>query len=93
MNTALHLITVAGFLVIVWYVRLWFKATLEYKDARRAEIKRRLQVEHKQEQALKQLLAQPMEDAEKFKIVQKFANERHERAVKYVIQDMFEHNQ
>jgi hypothetical protein len=93
MNTFLHLVTVAGFLVIVWYLRLYLKSIFEYKDARRAEIKRRLQVEHKQEVALKQLLAQPMDDAEKFKIVSKFAEERHERAVKYVIQDMFEHNQ
>lgn len=91
MNTFLHLVTVAGFLVIVWYLRLWFRENSEYKSARRAEIKRRLQVEHKQEQALKQLLAQPLEDAEKFQIVQRFANERHERAVKYVIQDLFEH--
>lgn len=90
MNTFLALLAVAGFLVIVWYVRGYLRETSEYKYARRQEIKRRLQVEHKQEEALKSLLMGPADDQEKRDLIAKFADERHKRTVNYVIEDVYE---
>jgi hypothetical protein len=90
MRTFLLILTTIGFLVLVWYLRLYLKETISYKAARRAEIKRRLQVEHKQELALKALLDQPLEDNERFKLEVRAMRERHQRAIYYVIQDSYE---
>lgn len=93
MNTFLHFVAVAGFLIMVWYLRLYLLETVNYKEARRAEIKRRLQVEVKQEEALKTALSGSVDDSERLKLVTKFADERHKRAIHYTIEDMFERHQ
>jgi hypothetical protein len=89
-NILLDLIIVAGWVILVWYFRSFVVETTEYKHARRTEIKRRLQVEHKQEEALKHQLSQPLDDNDKLKLEIRAAHERHQRAVHYVIEDVFE---
>jgi hypothetical protein len=79
--------------IFVYYFRRFVISTVAYKEARSAEIKRRLQVEHQNEKALKQRLSQPIDDFEKLKIEVRAANERHQRAIHYVIEDMFERYQ
>jgi F0F1-type ATP synthase membrane subunit b/b' len=90
MNTFLFftLIVILGYTSFVF--TNYLKQNIKYKEARSAEIKRRLQVEHKQEQNLEQLLKSPMDDREKAKLVAKFARERHQRQIYYVIQDSLE---
>jgi F0F1-type ATP synthase membrane subunit b/b' len=90
MSNFLFLALILIFGVLVYYIRKFLNTTIRYKEARAAEIKRRLQVEHKNEQALKQILTQPLDDMEKLKIEVRAAHERHQRAVHYVIEDMFE---
>jgi hypothetical protein len=90
MNTFLFFIFI---LMIAYPLFMWtryMRTNAEYREARAAEIKRRLQVEHKQEQNLEQLLKSPMDDREKAKLVAKFARERHQRQMYYVIQDSLE---
>jgi hypothetical protein len=90
MNLLLPLLATAFLGVIAYYFRQYVHSTIKYKNARASEIKRRLQVEHKQEQALNERLKQPMDDNDRFKLLTKFAHERHQRAIHYVIEDMFE---
>lgn len=82
------LLLIFGYLV--YYIRKFLSVTIRYKEARSAEVKRRLQVEHKNEQTLKQILTQPLDDMEKLKIEVRAAHERHQRAIHYVIEDVFE---
>lgn len=92
MNTILHLITVAGFLVMVWYVRLFLRETISYKEVRSQEMKRRLQVEAKNELDVKAQL-ENADDDEALKIRIKAMDQRHQRSVGYIIQDMFDRQQ
>jgi hypothetical protein len=82
------LLLIFGYLV--YHIRKFLNVTIRYKEARAAEVKRRLQVEHKNEQTLKQILTQPLDDMEKLKIEVRAAHERHQRAIHYVIEDVFE---
>jgi hypothetical protein len=90
MNTLLFIV----FLVILGYTSQAFTSYLRqnsiYKKARVNEIRRRLQVEHKQEKALEELLKDPMDDKTRQKITATFATERHQRQIYYLIQDTLE---
>lgn len=90
MNIFLHIVTVAILGFVGWTLRAYLRETIEYKAARRTEIKRRLQVENKQEQALTTALAAEIDDNEKVKLVTKYADERHKRAMNYTIEDLYE---
>lgn len=90
MNTLLFFLLVLILGIFAYTLRKYLNTTIAYKEAKAAAIKRRLQVEHKNEQVLKQTLAQPMDDNEKFKIEIRAAHERHQRAIHYVIEDVFE---
>lgn len=90
MTTFLFFIFVLVVAYVGWMYTTHMRSDIDYKTARASEIKRRLQVEHKQEQNLEQLLKSPMDDREKAKLVAKFARERHQRQIHYVIQDSLE---
>jgi hypothetical protein len=82
------------FILVLAYTSFVFtsylKQNIKYKEARSAEIKRRLQVEHKNEVALNEKLKQPMDDKDRIWVITKAAHDRHQRAVHYVIEDIFE---
>lgn len=82
--------TVVGFLAIVWYVRLYIRGTLDYKEVRTQEMRRRLQAEAKQEINAKELLGREADDDARNKLIIRIMNERHQRQISYVIQDLFE---
>lgn len=90
MSDFLLLLLVLILAVLVYCLRKFLNTTIKYREARSHEIKRRLQVEHQNELALKQSLARPMDDIEKLKIEVRAAHERHQRAIHYVIEDLFE---
>jgi hypothetical protein len=92
LNTLISLLFLVVNAVLVWYLRQFLLISIRYKEARAAEIKRRLQVEHKNELVIKQLIERNPDDTEKLKIQVKAMNDRHQRQIDYVIQDMFEHN-
>jgi hypothetical protein len=90
MNTIIALAFLGLFAYLVWNLRSLFYENISYKSARAQEIKRRLQVEYRNDQAMNERLKQPMEDNERMRLITKYAHERHQRAVHYVIADMFE---
>lgn len=90
MHTLIDLLAVAAFVALAWTLRSYLRESIDYKAARRAEIKRRLQVENKQEQALSTALAAEIDDNEKAKLVTKYADERHKRAINYILEDVYE---
>jgi hypothetical protein len=93
MGNFLFFIWILLFGYFTWHVTNYIRSNIDYKLARTKEIKRRLQVEHKQEQVLNERLKQPMDDNERLKVITKFGHERHQRAIHYVIEDMFERYQ
>jgi cell division protein FtsB len=90
MNTLIALAFLGLFAYLVWNLRKLLYENISYKSARAQEIKRRLQVEYRNDQAMNERLKQPMEDNERMRLITKYAHERHQRAVHYVIADMFE---
>lgn len=89
----MSLLLLVVFLIInglaVYYFRMWLLENLDYREARRAEIKTRIQTESRQEQAFNRL-AEQADDQAIVELELKFANERHQRAMAYTLQDVFE---
>jgi hypothetical protein len=93
MGNFLFFIWILLFGYFTWHITSYIKANSDYKVARGKEIKRRLQVEHKQEQVLNDKLKEPMDDKERVWVITKAGHERHQRTIHYVIEDMFERYQ
>jgi len=90
MSVIIPLLFLALFSYMAWILRQYIQQTYQYRDARRTEIKRRLQVEAKADAYWKEQIA-GAEDTKQRLLFELQANrERHERTVKYVLADIYE---
>lgn len=90
MNILIPFLFLAVFGYVAWDIHVYSRESINYREARKAEIKRRLQVEAKADNYWKERISTTDDIKQRLLFEAQATRERHERAIKYVLADIFE---